>query len=48
LPKSYVAIHKPSLLPAACGGIGFLFRKIAFAEMTVSENVGYRLSFVLR
>jgi drug/metabolite transporter (DMT)-like permease len=35
-----------SLVAAGClWGTGFVFGKIAFAEMSVSENVGYRLIF---
>jgi len=35
-----------SLTAAGClWGTGFLFGKIAFAEMTVSENIGYRFIF---
>src|SRR5436853_234502 len=35
-----------SLAAAGClWGTGFLFGKIAFAEMSVSENVGYRFIF---
>ncbi|PYV80171.1 MAG: EamA family transporter [Acidobacteria bacterium] len=35
-----------SLAAAGClWGTGFLFGKIAFAEMTVSENIGYRFIF---
>ncbi len=35
-----------SLAAAGClWGTGFLFGKITFAEMTVSENVGYRFIF---
>jgi len=35
-----------SLTAAGClWGTGFLFGKITFAEMTVSENVGYRFIF---